>query len=91
MKAINLKCGYLVNPIGVDFEKPEINWNVGGAKKQTAYRIIASANGKKLWDSGKVLSSSMHAEYPKALVSRQRVNYSVNLWDENDKEGETSE
>lgn len=31
----------------------------------------------------------MHADYPQKLNSRQRVEWTVTLWDENDQEGET--
>ena len=64
MKAINLKAEYLVNPIGIDIKNPRLMWNCEGGKKQTAYRIIAVSDGKTVWDSGKVQSSSMRAEYP---------------------------
>ena len=88
MKAINLKTEYLVNPIGSDIKNPRLMWNCEGGKKQTAYRIIAVSDGKTVWDSGKVKSSSMRAEYPQPPKSRQKVEWSVTLWDENDKEGE---
>lgn len=90
MKAINLKTEYLVNPIGIDIKNPRLMWNCEGGKKQTAYRIIAVSDGKTVWDSGKVMSSSMRAEYPLPPKSRQKVEWSVTLWDENDKEGESA-
>ena len=90
MKAINLKTEYLINPIGIDIKNPRLMWNCEGGKRQTAYRIVATSDGKAVWDSGKVNSSSMRAEYPKAPVSRQRVEWTVTLWDENDNEGESA-
>lgn len=30
MKAINIKCEYLKNPIGIDIESPRIMWNCEG-------------------------------------------------------------
>lgn len=90
MKAINLKTEYLVNPIGIDLQKPLLLWNCEGGVRQTAYRIVAKADGRTVWDSGKVLSEAMRAEYPEALPSRLRVEWSVTLWDENDQAGETS-
>ena len=88
MKAINLKTEYLINPIGIDIKNPRLMWNCEGGKRQTAYRIVATSGGKMVWDSGKVQSSSMRAEYPKAPVSRQRVEWTVTLWDESDNDGE---
>ena len=86
MKAIRLRTEYLKNPIGVDFRHPRLMWNCEGGSKQTAYQIVTED-----WDSGKVASGSMWAEYPKELSSRQRVNWRIRLWDENDVEGDWSE
>ncbi len=91
MKAINLKCEYLINPMGIDIQNPRLMWNCDGGITQTAYRIIAISNEKTVWDSGKVKSSSMRAEYPHKLKSRERVEWSVTLWDENDVEGDPTE
>ena len=90
MKAIRLRTEYLKDPLGIDIQKPMLFWNCEGGKKQAAYRILAQTNGKTVWDSGKVSSSTMRAEFPKKLVSRQRVEWKVKLWDESG-EGEWSE
>ena len=89
MKAINLKTEYLVDPIGIDVQHPRLMWNCAGGKTQTAYRVTASTADKTVWDSGKAASSSMTVRYPAALVSRQRVTWTVQLWDETDCAGET--
>lgn len=91
MKAINLKTEYLINPIGIDLRHPRLFWNCEGGTKQTAYRIVAKTDEQIVWDSGKITSESMHADYPNDLASRQRVEWSVTLWDETDSEGEPSE
>ena len=54
--------------------------------RQTAYQIVTEN-----WDSGKVASSSMWAEYPKGLHDRERVTWKVRLWDENDEPGDWAE
>ncbi|MGM9632291.1 MAG: family 78 glycoside hydrolase catalytic domain [Eubacteriales bacterium] len=90
LKAINLKTEYLNNPIGIDVKNPRLMWNCEGGIKQTAYRIVAKTDGKTVWDSGKVISDGMHSDYPCALYSRQRVEWTVTLWDENGQEGESS-
>lgn len=92
IKAINLKKEYLQNPLGIDIVRPRFMWNVDGAVKQTAYQIIAKVNGKTVWNSGKVESSAMtHIPYGGSeLHSRERVNWSVKLWDENGNGGEIS-
>ena len=91
MRAINLKTEYLVNPIGIDIQNPRLMWNCEDGITQTAYRVIAKSGEKIVWDSGKVNSSSMSAEYPHKIKSRERVEWSVALWDENGKEGEPSD
>lgn len=91
MKAINLKCEYLINPMGIDIQNPRLMWNCDGGITQTAYRIVAKSDEKIVWDSGKVRSSSMSAEYPHKLKSRERVEWTVTLRDENDVEGKPSE
>ena len=91
MKAINLKCEYLINPLGIDIQNPRLMWTCEDGITQIAYRIIAKSDEKTVWDSGKVCSSSMRAEYPHKLKSRERVEWTVTLWDENDREGDASE
>ena len=91
MKAISLRTEYLINPIGIDIRHPRLFWNCEGGTKQTAYRIVAKTDEQIVWDSGKVSSDRMHADYPNDLASRQRVEWNVTLWDETDREGEPSE
>ena len=86
MKAIRLKTEHLFNPLGIDIKHPRLMWNCEGGKKQTAYQIKCED-----YDTGKVLSDDMSFIYSNDLSSRQRVNWSVKLWDENDLEGDWSD
>ena len=92
MKAVRLKTEYLTNPVGIDSKSPRLYWNCEGGIKQTAYQIIAKVNRKTVWNSGKVESSAMsHIPYGgPELHSRQRVYWSVKLWDEKGEGGEIS-
>lgn len=92
MKAVNLKTEYLKTPIGIDVIRPRLSWNCEGGIKQTAYQIIAKVNGETVWNSGKVASSAMtHIPYAgRELHSRERVHWSVKLWDENGEGGKIS-
>ncbi len=90
MRAINLETEYLNNPIGIDTRAPRITWQCDGGLHQTAYRVVCMTDGIVTWDSGKVLSSDMNVVFPKDLSSRQRVDYTVTLWDEEGNEGEES-
>ena len=74
MRAIRLRTEYLRDPIGVDFQHPRLMWNAEGGVRQTAYQIVTGS-----WDSGRVESASMRAEYPKALRDRERVNWKIRL------------
>ena len=86
MRAIRLKTEYLFDPLGIDVKRPCLMWNAEGGEKQTAYQVVTEE-----WDSGKVASSSMRAEYPAKLSDRERVNWKVRLWDENGEAGEWTE
>lgn len=92
MKAIHLRTEYLKNPLGLDTYSPRLYWNCKGGNKQTAYQIIAKCGERIVWDTGKVLSSRMtHIPYEgEPLQSRQRICWSVKLWDENGEDGEIS-
>ena len=74
MIAIRLRTEYLRNPLGIDLQHPRLFWNCEGGIRQTAYQIACEQ-----WDSGKVPSSSMHADYPLALSDRERVTWKVRL------------
>lgn len=93
MKAINLKCEYLKNPVGIDIIKPRLFWNCAGGTRQTAYRIFAvDDNDILLWDSKKVCSGKMTGiPFGTGINSKTKVLWKVKLWDENDEEGEWSD
>lgn len=92
MRAIRLKCEYLKDPVGIGILRPRLMWNCEGGLRQTAYELEAvSAEGRPLWSSGTVESSSMRARYAgEALASRASVRWRVRLRDEEDAWGEWS-
>lgn len=93
MKAIHLQTDYLTEPLGLGNPGPRFYWNCEGGVRQTAYRIVAKREGETIWDSGKAVSSRMtHIAYEGSpLHSRDRVDWSVTLWDENGRPGEPAE
>ena len=93
MRAIRLQVEYLTKPLGLGKRKPRFYWNAEDGVTQTAYRIICTRDNETVWDSGKVESSTMtHIPYEgSALNSRDTVDWSVQLWDENGEPGEVSE
>lgn len=92
MKAVRLRTDYRKNPIGIGNTAPEFSWNCEGGRVQTAYQLIVRNKDGIIWDSGKVQTDRMtHIRYAgKPLTSRERVHWSVMLWDENGSE-ETSD
>ncbi|MEK6755852.1 MAG: family 78 glycoside hydrolase catalytic domain, partial [Bacteroidota bacterium] len=90
-----LRCEYLVNPLGIDELKPRLSWilevkDKARGQKQTAYQILVSSSESKLkadegdlWDSGRVESNqSNQIEYNgKPLTSRARCYWKVRIWD----------
>ena len=93
MKAIRLKCEFLSDPVGIDIVRPRLMWNCEGGIRQTAYEIeTVSGEGRRLWSSGVVESSSMLAKYSgPALESRSALCWRVRLRDENGVWGEWSD
>ena len=96
MRACNIKIEHLDNPIGIDVLRPYISWTCEGGIKQTAYEIKAfdlCAEGsikKEIWHSGKVFTNDMHARLDVDLHSRERVELSIILFDEEDRPQESS-
>ena len=86
MNAIRLKTEHLFDPLGIDVQNPRLMWNAEGGVKQKACEIVTEK-----WQSGKVESDEMHAEYLLPLTSRERVTWKVRLWDENDQPGDWAE
>jgi alpha-L-rhamnosidase len=101
----DLRCEYLVNPLGIDAARPRLSWKLrpaeAGARglKQSAYRVLVAADEatlaadkSDLWDSGKVESDrSIHVEYAgKPLESHAYCWWKVRVWDQDGKASEWS-
>lgn len=85
----NLRCEYGIDPIGIDVRQPRFSWGVKALERgagQSAYRIVVSAGGRIVWDSGKVVSDdSVNILYSgEALVSRTKYQWTVKVWDKTD-------
>ncbi|RNL52212.1 alpha-L-rhamnosidase [Pedobacter jejuensis] len=88
----NTTCEMLVNPLGIDEQKPRFAWHIMAKESnvmQTAYQILAASTEEKLkandgdiWDSGKVNSDeSIHVAYNGiVLKSRMKVYWKVKIW-----------
>ena len=97
MQAVNLRCEYAANPLGIDAVRPRLSWTLASKRRgerQTAYQILVADSPNALkrnqgdfWDSGKVASDeSAQIDYAgKPLASRQRVWWKVRVWDRDGK------
>ncbi len=95
IKLTNLKCEYLVNPLGIDVTSPRLSWNIVATsndlynQKQSAYQILVASSLDKLsetsadlWNSGKVKSDAngQIVYQGKELTSEQRCYWKVKVW-----------
>jgi len=90
----NLRCEYLVNPLGIDVRAPRLSWMLLSdqrGEKQTAYQVLVASSPDLLakdvgdgWDTGKVASDqSIQVEYAgKPLISRTACFWKVRSWDQ---------
>lgn len=94
LKADNLTCEYIKNPLGLDISQPRLSWmlsGVGRNQQQTAYELLVSDNLQKInqlqgsvWQTGKVRSSqNIHIVYAgKPLKSFTRYYWRVKVYDQ---------
>ena len=97
-----LRCEYLVDPLGVDEIAPRLDWIVESSRrgeKQTAYQVLVASSldllakdQADLWDSGRVASddNAQIVYAGKALTSRQGCFWKVRVWDRDEKAGDYS-
>ena len=92
----NLRCEWQTQPIAIQTAAPRFSWIIAASSnrqriRQTAYRIIVSADQKSItrrmgdfWDSGKINSSAtLEITYAgKELASSNLYYWAVESWDE---------
>ncbi|MCL5271104.1 MAG: family 78 glycoside hydrolase catalytic domain [bacterium] len=88
----HLRCEYLVNPLGIDTDRPRFSWEIDDSRRgvrQTAFRILVASSAGALagdggdrWDSGRVNSDeTLHIEYDgKPLASGEACYWKVRVW-----------
>ncbi|MFJ6633633.1 family 78 glycoside hydrolase catalytic domain [Streptomyces sp. NPDC091376] len=90
-RATALQTQHLRSALGIDDTTPDLTWQPTGRGRnvlQSAYRVQAATSRDRLehgrpdlWDSGKVRSAAPRTVYAgKALGSRDRVHWRVQLW-----------
>lgn len=91
-----LKCEYLINPIGVDMPQPRLTWMMSDNRigaKQTAYSIAVGNDSLQVakgigdcWLTGKINSSATLLRYNgKTLRPFTKYFWQVSLWDKDGK------
>ncbi len=95
-EAVNLRCEYRVNPLGIDVKQPRLSWQLvardAGARglRQSAYEVLVAAseaalrrNEGALWSSGEVTSErSLHVVYAgRALEAGAECHWKVRVRD----------
>lgn len=90
MKAIDLECEYLKDPLGIDIKRPRLFWKDEGGLFQKGFRLLYRLNGGD-WTKEERESSSMHVDFPSELHSRDYVEWKVQLEDEKGTWGEESQ
>ena len=87
---VNLRCEYLVDPIGIDVLQPRFSWVLdepARGQRQTAYQVVVSTDPQAaradMWDSGRVASpESTHVVYAGTPLGSERTYYwKVRYWD----------
>ncbi|MDB5348811.1 MAG: inverting alpha-L-rhamnosidase [Planctomycetota bacterium] len=97
LRVEDLRCEYLVNPLGIDAREPRLGWKLTAIRPesrgmtQSAYQILVAPSESALrenrgtrWDSGKVpTDQSIHVAYSgMPLSSGQECWWKVRAWDQ---------
>jgi alpha-L-rhamnosidase len=92
-KLQDLKCEYLINPLGIDAVHPRFTWVLNDSRRgaaQTAYQLTVSTDSVALskadantWESGKVASTAQLIVYNgKTLQPYTKYFWRVSVWDD---------
>lgn len=94
VKVTQLRCEYLINPLGIDEPGPRLSWVMESDRRgarQSAWRVRAASSLERLvdghadlWDSGRVEDDrTSHIVYNGVpLASRMVCCWQVQVWDE---------
>lgn len=83
MKLRNLRTNHFETPLGMRLEKPVFSWvaEETDSKKQAAAQIVITADGERIFDSGKREDiSSLGFEADIELKPRTHYEWSVTVW-----------
>ncbi len=89
MKATDLRCEHMHEPVGLNTVQPVLSWISDG--NQTAYEIHAFSGNREVWNSGTVNSSTNHVRCGYQAGPKEKVIWKVRLYDEEGSAGDWSE
>ena len=92
-KAIDLRCEYLTNPLGIDIKNPRLAWRLSDSThnaSQTSYQILVdtdslnlTVNKANVWNSGKIANDSIQVTYKGTpLISFTKYYWKVIYWNQ---------
>jgi len=103
LRTTDLRCEYLVNPLGIDVVKPRLSWKLESGTRgqcQRAYRILVSSSRQNLdnrigdlWDTG-IVRSDQTTQIPYngiPLKSGMQAFWRVTVWDKDSRASGWSE
>ena len=101
-KAIELRCEYLSNPIGIDVKQPRLSWMLSDKRsgaKQLAYQILVSTDSLQLvkgkgniWQTSKINSDVNLLTYKgKPLQPFTKYYWKINTWDKDNVRSDDTE
>jgi alpha-L-rhamnosidase len=98
---VNLKCEYIVNPLGIDDHHPRLTWQMADDRQgaeQTAFQLFVGTDSAEVanrtgnvWNSGKISTGQNLVKYQgDSLKPFTRYFWSVIIWDQNHKASSNS-
>jgi len=97
----NLRCEYIINPLGIDSPNPRLTWQMIDERKgafQSAYQVFVSEDSTDIpgknggaWNSGKIKSGKNLVSYNGiSLQPFTRYYWRVIIWDHNGRKSSPS-
>lgn len=102
MNAVNLRCEYSANPLGIDRQNPRLSWVLSSPHRgegQTCFQVLAASTANLLnQDIGDLCNHKMASSETlgftysgKPLKPGQRVYWKVRVWDNKSRLGKYSD
>lgn len=101
LKVVQLKTDHLINPLGIDNEKPRFSWQISDSRPgavQQSFQLLVSTDSTFLkeqavvYDSEKKSGSEQLITYNgRPLQSFTRYFWAVEVWDKNGQKGRRSD